>query len=133
MPTLSFEGENHAAIVAQVRAWLADADLGPLDDPIGRLTTTEAVERTAELTKDALRVIAAAAPEPVASNELFRSLTALGHKATEQTAQAVVGGLDALEELTGGGVVQKAEQAGRTLVWEMNTAVARQLLKALRR
>jgi len=97
-----------------------------------RLTPAEAVERGAELTKDALRVIAAAAPAPMASNEVVRSLTEMGYKATDQTRDAVVAGLDSLDQLTGGGVVQRAEGAANAAMWQMSAAVAKQLLKSLR-
>ncbi|MDQ3145964.1 MAG: hypothetical protein M3R01_03345, partial [Actinomycetota bacterium] len=81
---------------------------------------------------DALRVIAASAPAPMASNELVRALTTMGYKATDQTRDALVAGLDSLEQVTGGGVVQRAEDATSAVMWQMSAAVAKQLLKSLR-
>jgi len=127
--SLSFDGETHDEIVLKVKRWLQSVEGGSAD---GRLTPVEAVERGAELTKDALRVIAASAPAPMASSELVKALTTMGYKATDQTRDAVVAGLDSLEQVTGGGVVQRAEDATSTVMWQMSTAVAKQLLKSLR-
>jgi hypothetical protein len=44
----------------------------------------------------------------------------------------VVAGLDSLDQLTGGGVVQRAEGAANAAMWQMSAAVAKQLLKSLR-
>ena len=129
MASLSFEGETHDEIVLKVKRWLQSVEGGGGET---RLTPVEAVERGAELTKDALRVIAAAAPAPMASSEVVKTLTTMGYKATDQTRDAVVAGLDSLEQLTGGGVVQRAEDATSAVVWQMSGAVAKQLLKSLR-
>jgi hypothetical protein len=129
MASLSFEGETHDEIVMKVRRWLQSTD-GGVEDL--HLTPVEAVERGAELTKDALRVIAAAAPEPIAENDVVKSLTSMGYKATDSTKEAVISGLDSLDELTGGSVVKRAERTGRSIVYEMNAAVAKQVLRALR-
>jgi hypothetical protein len=126
--TLSFEGESHAEIVIKVKRWLQSVEGGEADT---QLTPAEAVERGAELTKDALRVVAAAAPGRIGSSDVVKSLTSMGYKATDQTRDAVVASLDSIEELTGGSVLKKVEGAGRTIVWEMNSLVAKQLLKAL--
>jgi hypothetical protein len=129
MATLSFEGETHQQLVLKVKRWLQSVEGG---EEVTRLTPAEAVERGAELTKDALRVIAAAAPEPIASNDVVKSLTSMGYKATDSTKEAVISGLDSLDELTGGSVVKRAERTGRSIVYEMNAAVAKQVLRALR-
>jgi hypothetical protein len=129
MAILSFEGETHDEIVLKVKRWLQSVEGGAEET---RLTPVEAVERGAELTKDALRVIAAAAPAPMASSEVVKTLTTMGYKATDQTRDAVVAGLDSLEQLTGGGVVQRAEDATSAVMWQMSGAVAKQLLKSLR-
>jgi len=129
MASLSFEGETHDEIVLKVKRWLLSAE-GGTDD--ARLSPVEAVERGAELTKDALRVLAAAAPAPMASNEVVKTLTTMGYKATDQTRDAVIAGLDALEQLTGGGVVARAEDATSAVMWQMSAAVAKQLLQSLR-
>ena len=125
---MSFEGETHGEIVVKVRRWLASVD-GEED---AALSTVEAFSQSAELTKEALRIIASAAPEPVAQSELVKGLTNVGYKATDATRDAVVAGLDSIEEMTGGGVVQQATEAGRKVVWQMNGTIAKQLLRSLR-
>jgi hypothetical protein len=129
MASLSFEGETHEEIVLKVRRWLQSTEGGTEDV---HLTPVEAIERGAELTKDALRVIAAAAPEPIAENEVVKSLTAMGYMATDTTKDSMVAGLDALDQLSGGSVVQRAQNAARDIAYQMNVAVAKQVLKALR-
>ena len=128
MPTLSFEGETHAELVAKVRRWLASVE----GQDAGHLTPVKAIEQGAELTKEALRIIASAAPSPVKESEVVRALTDLGYKATDTTKQALIDGLDAVEEVTGGSVVKQARDARNSLAYEMNSAIARQVLKALR-
>lgn len=129
MATLSFDGETHGELVVKVRRWLASVE----DRDEGTLDPHEVVEQGAELTKEALRIIASAAPEPVAQNELVKALTNAGYKATDATATVLSDGLDSIEEVTGGSVVKMARDASMTAVYEMNTAVARQILKGLRR
>ena len=129
MATLSFEGETHGELVVKVRRWLASLE-GAEE---GTLSTTEAINQGAELTKEALRIIASAAPEPVAQSEIVKALTNAGYKATDASKQAIIDGLDSVEEVTGGGVVKLARDASKTAMYQMNTAVARQILKSLRR
>ncbi len=128
MPSVTFEGETHGEIVVKVRRWLASVD----GQEESGLSAAEAVTQGAELTKDALRIIASAAPEPVAQSDLVKGLTNMGYKATDATRSAVVAGLDSIEEMTGGGVVQQASDVGRKVVWSMNTTIAKQLLRSLR-
>jgi hypothetical protein len=123
--TVTFEGESHADIISQVKEWLATVE------PEGRLTYTEAVEQGAELTKDALRIIASAAPSPVADNELVKALTDMGYKATDVTSGAIVDGINRVEELSGDSVVT-ARDRGRSAVYEMNAGIAKQILRVLR-
>jgi len=127
MPTLIFEADTHGELVAQVRRWLASTDA----DEDGSITVSQAVEQGAELTKDALRIIASAAPRPIAQNELVKSLTELGYKATDATKEALVDGLGNVEQVTGGSVLRSARQAGRSAVYEMNTTIAKQILKGI--
>lgn len=129
MATISFEGETHGELVVKVRRWLASVE----GQEEGTLTPHEAVNQGAELTKEALRIIASAAPEPVAQSEVVKALTNAGYKATDITRQAVVDGLDSVEEVTGGSVVRLARDASKTAVYQMNATVARQILKAMRR
>ena len=129
MASLSFEGETHDEIVLKVRRWLQSTQ-GATEDL--HLTPVEAVERGAELTKDALRVIAAAAPEPIAENDVVKSLTSMGYKATDATKAALIDGLDSVEELTGGSVVERVRETSRSAVYQMNVTIARQILKALK-
>ncbi len=129
MATLSFDAETQGELVVKVRRWLASVE----GEAEGALTPHEAIEQGAELTKEALRIIASAAPEPVAQSEIVKALTSAGYKATDATKQALVDGLDSVEEVTGGSVVQLARDASKTVVYQMNTAVARQILKSLRR
>ena len=128
MASLTFEGETHGELVQKVRRWLQSVEGGTEDV---HLSPAEAVDRGAELTKEALRVVAAAAPQPVAESDLVKSLTGLGYRATEATREAMIAGLDALEEVTGGSVVQRGEDAARSALWQMNAAIAKQVLKAL--
>jgi hypothetical protein len=126
MPTLSFEGESHDEIVRKVRRWLAS-----IDGEEGHLSVTEAVEKASELTKDALTVIANAAPGPIASSEVVKGLTRMGYDVTDSTRKAVVSGLNTLAE-SSEGLVKRAEGARKSVVYEMNAAVAKQVLKAIR-
>ena len=128
MPTLSFEGETHGEIVTKVRRWLASLE----GEEEGHLTPVEAIEQGAEITKEALRIIASAAPEPIAQSELMKSLTNIGYKATDASKRTLIEGLDALEQVSGGSVVKTARDARRAAVYEMNAQVAKQILKALR-
>lgn len=128
MASLSFEGETHGELVVKVRRWLASVE----GDPEAHLTRTEAVEQGAELTKEALRVIASAAPAPVAQSDVVKALTGMGYKATDSAKAAIIDGLDSVEEMTGGSVVKMAREAGKSVAYQMNTTIARQILKGLK-
>jgi len=127
MPSLSFEGETHDELVSKVRRWLASVEG---DDE--QLTAVQAVERASEITKDALSVIAAAAPGPIASSDILKGLKKMGYDATDGTKRAVTSGLNAIAEVTGGGLLKRADRARKDAVYEMNASVARQMLKTLR-
>jgi len=129
MASLTFEGETHGEIVQKVKRWLQSVERG---EEVTKLTPAEAVERGAELTKDALQVIAAAAPKGIASNEVVKALTGMGYKATDQTKEAVISALDSIDEATGGSVLKRVEDASRSIVYEMNATIARQILKAMK-
>jgi hypothetical protein len=129
MASLSFEGETHGELVVKVRRWLASVE--GVDN--GQLTAHEAIEQGAELTKEALRIIASAAPEPIAQNDLVRAITAAGYKATDATKQVIVESLDSIEEATGGSVVKMARDASKSAMYQMNATIARQILKTLKR
>jgi hypothetical protein len=125
---VTFEGETHEDVVKEVRAWL-DTVVPASDDP---LSPSQAIEQGADLTKDALRIIAAAAPAPVAQNDVFKALTGMGYKATETTRDRLIEGVGLLDTVTDGELVKQARDTGRTAVYQMNATVARQILKALR-
>jgi hypothetical protein len=127
MPQLIFDAPTHAELVAQVRSWLASTE----SNPEGRISVSEAVTQGAGLTKDALRIVAAAAPTPVSQNELVKSLTDMGYKATDATSKAIVDGLGSVESLTGGSVVRQITERGTGALWSMNTKVAKQVLRTL--
>ena len=127
MPKLTFEAETQQELVVQVKRWLASLEA----DDDGALSMSQAITQGAELTKDALRVIASAAPKPVAQNDLVKSLTEMGYKATDATSRALVDGLDSVETLTGGSVLRQVSARGRSAVYQMNVAVAKQVLKTL--
>ena len=128
MASLTFEGETHGEIVQKVRRWLASLE----GEEEGHLTPVEAINQGAELTKEALRIIASAAPEPVAQSEVVKSLTGAGYKLTDSIRKGLIDSIDSMGELTGGGVVKTARDARKSVVYEMNSQVARQILKALR-
>lgn len=128
MATLSFEGETHGELVQKVRRWLASLE----GEEAGHLTPAEAVQQGADITKEALRIIASAAPEPIAQSDLVKSLTSAGYKVTDTVRRSLIDGIDSVGELTGGSIVRTARDARRSVVYEMNTAVAKQILKALR-
>lgn len=128
MATLSFEGETHGELVVKVRRWLASLE----GEEEGQLSPHEAIEQGAELTKDALRVIASTAPAPIAQSEVVKALTGMGYKATDATKQALIDGLDSVEELTGGSVVKLARDTSRSAMYQMNATIARQILRTLK-
>jgi len=125
MPQLIFDAPTHAELVVQVRSWLASTDA----NAEGRMSVSDAVTQGAGLTKDALRIVAAAAPAPVAQNDLVRGLTDMGYKVTDVTSKAIVDGLSSVETLTGGSVVRSATERGTKTLWSMNTKVAKQVLR----
>ena len=127
MPQLIFEGNTHAELVSQVRQWLASMD----ENPDGTLSVSDAITQGAGLTKDALRIIATAAPAPVAQSEVVKSLTDMGYKVTDATSKAMVDGLQSVEALTGGSIVEQVSDKGRATFWSMNQKVAKQVLRTL--
>jgi hypothetical protein len=129
MATLSFEGETHGELVVKVRRWLASIEG---EEEGGHIEPVDAISQGAELTKEALRIIAASAPEPIAQNEVVKALTSMGYKATDATKDALIDGLDSVEEVTGGSVVKRARDVTQQAVYQMNAQVAKQILKSLR-
>lgn len=127
MPQLIFEGNTHAELVTQVRQWLASMD----ENPDGTLSVSDAITQGAGLTKDALRIIATAAPAPVAQSEVVKSLTDMGYKVTDATSRAMVDGLQSVEALTGGSIVEQVSDKSRATLWSMNQKVAKQVLRTL--
>ena len=78
-------------------------------------------------------MIAAAAPEPIAENEVVKALTGMGYKATDATRDAMIQSLNALSTVTGGGLLKPVSDAHAAAMWEMNQQVAKQVLKGLSR
>lgn len=128
MPTLTFEGETHNEILVKVRRWLASVE----GTEAANVSAVDAISQGAEVTKEALRIIATAAPEPIAQSDVVKGLTSMGYKVTDATKDALVAGLDSIEEATGGGVVKQASRAAGKVVYEMNATMAKQLLRSLR-
>ena len=127
MATLSFEAETHAELVAKVRRWLTSVEG---EEEVR--TPAEVISASGELTKDALRIIASAAPAPVAQSEVVKGLTALGYQVTDTASSTLIDALDALSTVTSERVLKRVRDAGAGAVFEMNKAVATQLLKGFR-
>jgi len=123
--TVTFEGATHGDIVDQVKTWLAT-----VEEP-DRLSASQAIEQGAGLYKDALRIIAAAAPRPVAENEVVKSLTDMGYRATDVTRDRLIDGLARVEELSGGTLVKDVRDTGQKAVFQMNATLAKQILRQL--
>ena len=123
MPEIRFNADTHPELVRQVSVWLESTD--------DEKTAVDVVESSAELTKDALRLIAASAPAPLADSDLVTGLTALGHRATDASRDATLAGLDGLAAVTDGTLVKRVSEGGAKAAYEMNAKVAKQLLKSL--
>jgi hypothetical protein len=63
---------------------------------------------------------------------MVKGLTSMGYKVTDATKDTIVAGLDSIEEMTGGSVVRQVTKTGRRVAYEMNSTIARQVLKSLR-
>jgi hypothetical protein len=129
MPKVVFEGETHQEIVQQVKRWLVSHEA----DAEGSITASQAIEQGAGLTKDALRLIASAAPRPIAQNDLVKGLTELGYKATDTSRDALIDGLSAVEQLSGGSILRRVSRSAGEAVYEMNAGVAQGILRGLTR
>jgi hypothetical protein len=127
MPTLSFDAETHTELVSKVRRWLAS-----VDGEEELRTPAEVIGASAELTKDALRIMASAAPAPVAQSEMVKGLTALGYQMTEAASAAMIDAMDALSNVTNERMVKRVRDASAEAMFEMNKALATQMLKGLR-
>ena len=125
MPSVTFEGATHPEIVDQVRAWLISAEA----ELEGGAAVAHMVNQTADLTKDALRVIAKAAPEGIAQSDLVTALTDLGHAGTDASRDIALAGIDTVETVTGGSIVRNVAERGSKAVWQMSVPVAKQILK----
>lgn len=123
MPEIRFSADTHPELVRQVQVWL--------DSTEDERTATDVVEASADLTKDALRIIASAAPAPIADSDIVKGLTGLGYKATDMSRDTVLAGLDGLASVTDGRLVKRVSEEGAKAAYEMNTATARQLLKSI--
>ena len=123
MPEIRFSADTHPELVRQVQVWLESTE--------AERTATDVVQASADLTKDALRIIAAAAPAPIADSDLVKSLPGLGYKATDMSRDTVLAGLDGLASVTDGRLVKRVGEEGAKAAYEMNTATAKQLLKSI--
>jgi hypothetical protein len=124
MATVSFEGETHDEIVVKVRAWLESAEASEKD-------VAAMINQQAEITKDALRIIARSAPGPIAESDVVKSLTKMGYKATDATRDTTLTALGSLESATGGSMVKNVAEQGSKAMFKMNAAIAKQFLKAV--
>jgi hypothetical protein len=125
VPEIRFTADTHPELVRQVQVWLASTEADR--------TAADVVVGSADLTKDALRLLAAAAPAPMADSDLLKGLTELGHRATDATRDATLAGLDGLAAVTNGALVRRVSEGGTKAAYEMNTKVAKQLMKSLLR
>ncbi|MDH4171293.1 MAG: hypothetical protein OEW42_17050 [Acidimicrobiia bacterium] len=128
MPELRFEGDTHAELVSQVRAWLGSIEAeGP--------SLAGVVDQSAALTKDSLRLLAEAAPGELAGSDVVSGLTDMGYKMTDATRDRVLNGLDLLAKATDGTFVGRATKgatdASAKVLFSMNSALAKQFLKQL--
>ncbi|MGK0225590.1 MAG: hypothetical protein ACI8XD_000399 [Thermoproteota archaeon] len=124
MATVSFEGETHDEIVGKVRAWLESVEAS-------QTNMAAMISQQATLTKDALRIIAESAPGPISDNDVVKSLTKMGYKATDATRDAALTALSSLESATGGSMVKNVADQGSKAMFKMNAAMAKQFLKAV--
>jgi hypothetical protein len=124
MATVSFEGETHDEIVGKVRAWLESVEAS-------QTNMAAMISQQATLTKDALRIIAESAPGPISDNDVVKSLTKMGYKATDATRDAALTALSSLESATGGSMVKNVADQGSKAMFKMNAAIAKQFLKAV--
>lgn len=123
MPEIRFEAATHPELVRQVEVWL--------DSTEAERTAADLVAANAEITKDALRIIASAAPAPIADSDLVKRLTELGHRATDASRDVTLASLDGLAQVTDGTLVKRVSEEGAKAAYEMNAKVAKQLLKSL--
>jgi hypothetical protein len=56
----------------------------------------------------------------------------MGYEATDTTRQAVISGLDALSDATEGSLLKRMERARNSVLYEMNAAVAKQVLRSMK-
>lgn len=123
MPEIRFTADTHPELVRQVKVWLDSAE--------AERSAADVVDASADLTKDALRIIAASAPAAIADNELVKGLTEMGYRATDLTRDRVLAGLDGLASVTDGRLVKRVGETGTKAAYEMNSNVAKQLLKSI--
>jgi hypothetical protein len=63
---------------------------------------------------------------------MVRGLTAMGYQMTDAASSTVIDALDAMSEVTGDRVLKRVRDMGTSAVFEMNKAVAQQILKGMR-
>ncbi len=67
----------------------------------------------------------------MADSEIVKGLTELGHRATDVSRDVWLAGLDGLASVTDGTLVRRVGEEGAKSAYEMNTKVAKQLLKSI--
>ena len=110
-----------------MRRWLASVDGVESEG----LLVADVINASAELTKDALRVIAENAPGEMSQGEVVKALTNMGYKVTDASRDSAMAGLHAIESATGGSVIRNVSEAGKSALFEMNAQIAKQILKRL--
>jgi molybdenum-dependent DNA-binding transcriptional regulator ModE len=68
----------------------------------------------------------------VADSDVVKGLTAMGYQVTDAAKDAMVDALDAMSKVSGGSLVERVQRGGQNALFQMNTAIAKQLLKTLR-
>ena len=64
-------------------------------------------------------------------NEVVKSLTDMGYRATDVTRDRLIDGLARVEELSGGTLVKDVRDTGQKAVFQMNATLAKQILRQL--
>ena len=110
-----------------MRRWLASVD----GQPSAHRSTAETVEAAAGITKDALQLIARAAPRPLAESDVVKGLTAMGYDLTDAAAARLVDSLDTLATATDEHLITPTKDKAAGTLFSMSEAVAKRLLRGV--